>query len=70
MIAPPFHSRIISFNDYYFNCPNLWANAHASDHASVATEADPGFVDAVNGDFTITNEDMIYEQVGDPRWRQ
>ncbi len=57
-------------NNYYFNCPNLWANAHASDHASVATEADPGFVDAANGDFTITNEDMIYEQVGDPRWRQ
>ena len=57
-------------NNYYFNCPNLWTNAHEAGHDRVATEADPGFVDAANGDFTITNEDMIYEEVGDPRWRQ
>lgn len=55
-------------NNYWFNSPNLWGALHASDHESVATEADPGFADAANGDFTISNEDMIYYQVGDPRW--
>jgi len=29
----------------------------------------PGFVDAVNGDFTVTNQDLIDFSVGDPRWR-
>lgn len=55
-------------NNYYYNCPNLWASLYKDDHSSVATEADPGFVDAANGDFTITHEDMIFYQVGDPRW--
>lgn len=55
-------------NNYYFNCPNLWGNAHADDHASVATEADPKFADAAGGDFTLGNEDLTYRNVGDPRW--
>ena len=55
-------------NNYYYNCPNLWASLYKDDHSAVATEADPGFADAANGDFTISNEDMIYYQVGDPRW--
>ena len=55
-------------NNYYFNCPNLWSNAHADDHASVATEADPKFADAASGDFTLGNEDLTYRNVGDPRW--
>lgn len=55
-------------NNYYFNCPNLWANAHKDDYATVATEVDPGFADAANGDFTLSNEDLIDEQIGDPRW--
>ena len=56
-------------NNYWFNSPNLWneSSEYPSDEG-VATEADPGFVDAANGDFTITHEDMIYYQVGDPRW--
>lgn len=55
-------------NNYYFNCPNLWGNAHADDHATVATEADPKFADAASGDFTLGNEDLTYRNVGDPRW--
>ena len=55
-------------NNYYYNCPNLWASLYKDDHSAVATEADPAFADAANGDFTLTNEDLIYNQVGDPRW--
>lgn len=29
---------------------------------------DPAFKDEANGDFTITNEDLIIDKVGDPRW--
>lgn len=61
-------SREVYNNNYWYNSPNLWGQGHADDHDSVATEADPGFVDAENGDLTITNEDMIFYQVGDPRW--
>ena len=32
------------------------------------TTLDPGYKDAANGDFTLSNEDLIYEQIGDPRW--
>lgn len=53
---------------YYFNSPNLWTNSHKDDYASFATEADPSFKDATNGDFTITNEDLKDKKVGDPRW--
>lgn len=55
-------------NIFYFKSPNLWTNSHKADYASFATEADPGFKDAANGDFTISNEDMIDKKVGDPRW--
>lgn len=33
-----------------------------------ATTLDPKFKDAANGDFTITNEDLKINKVGDPRW--
>jgi len=57
-------------NNYYFGCGNnLWTNAHADDYDKVATSADPGFKDAENGDFTLSNQDMLDMQVGDPRWR-
>jgi hypothetical protein len=55
-------------NIFYFNSPNLWTNSHKADFASFATEADPGFKDAANGDFSISNEDMIDKKIGDPRW--
>lgn len=32
------------------------------------TDFDPKFKDAANGDFTITNEDLKINKVGDPRW--
>ena len=32
--------------------------------------ADPGFADATNGNFTVTNEDIKYYGAGDPRWNK
>ena len=60
-------SREVYSYNYWYNSPNLWGGRYTSDEG-VATEADPGFEDAENGDFTPTHEDMIYYQVGDPRW--
>ena len=55
-------------NNYYFNCPNLWSNLYKDDYSSVATECDPQFTDAANGDFTVQSQDLKDNQVGDPRW--
>lgn len=55
-------------NNYYFNCPNLWSNLYKGDYSSVATELDPQFTDAANGDFTVQSQDLKDNQVGDPRW--
>lgn len=55
-------------NNYYFNCPNLWGNLYKDNHSSVATECDPQFADAANGDFTVQSQDLKDNQVGDPRW--
>lgn len=55
-------------NNYYFNCPNLWGNLYKDNHSNVATELDPQFTDAANGDFTVQSQDLKDNQVGDPRW--
>lgn len=55
-------------NNYYFDCPNLWNNLHKENYSSVATECDPLFTDAANGDFTVQSQDLKDNQVGDPRW--
>lgn len=39
------------------------------DGSTSLTTLDPGFADAENGDFTISNQSLIDNQVGDPRWR-
>ena len=55
-------------NNYYFNCPNLWGNLYKDNHSKIATELDPQFTDAANGDFTVQSQDLKDNQVGDPRW--
>lgn len=57
-------------NNNYFNTKNLVSNDGGSSKFfdEKGTTLDPGYKDAANGDFTLTNEDLIYNQVGDPRW--
>lgn len=53
-------------NNNYFNAPNLISGALGD---TGGTSLDPGFENAENGDFRITNQTLIDNQVGDPRWR-
>lgn len=61
-------------DNYYYASPNLWnsdadkGSTHAKDHEKVATEANPQFADAENGNFTVGNEELAENGIGDPRW--
>lgn len=58
-------------NNNYFNTTNLTSKVGESTAKffdESGTILDPKYKDATNGDFTIGNEDLIYNQVGDPRW--
>ena len=54
----------------YFNAPGFYdATETIYDGSSTYFTLDPGFVDPLSGDFTITNQTLIDNNVGDPRWR-
>lgn len=58
-------------NNNYFNAPNLFSSSETRyDTSSSYTILDPGFQDAANGDFTVSNQDLIDDGIGDPRWLQ
>ncbi|MDK2840967.1 MAG: hypothetical protein PWQ17_472 [Anaerophaga sp.] len=53
----------------YHNSPNLYDNSFTHyDNTSTFLTVDPGFIDPDNGDFTVSQEDIIYYQIGDVRW--
>lgn len=56
-------------NNNYFNAPGFYDTSQYIYDDSNFTTLDPGFVDPASGDFTITNQTLIDNQVGDPRWR-
>ncbi|GAO30167.1 hypothetical protein JCM15548_12420 [Geofilum rubicundum JCM 15548] len=59
-----------SVNNYH-NSPNLMDAGFSSfDNTTSYRTDDPGFVDPENGDFTVTNEDINFYEIGDPRWLQ
>lgn len=57
----------------YFNAVGFFTSAYVTnakiDLSGDYTTLDPGFVNAATGDFTITNQTLIDNAVGDPRWR-
>lgn len=55
-------------SNYYYDCKNIWVGQYTDSKAVDATEADPKFKDAANGDFTLGNEDLSYNKIGDSRW--
>ncbi|KAA6336994.1 hypothetical protein EZS27_014884 [termite gut metagenome] len=65
MAAAPTYQK-----NYYYSCYNLWEGLYTNPSQCDATEADPGFKDAEKGDFTVTNEALLSEKIGDPRWLQ
>lgn len=63
--------NLVFSNNYYFNAPSLMAipEGGAGKVADASgTAIDPGFKDAANGDFTVSNETLIDKVIGDPRW--
>jgi hypothetical protein len=56
-------------NNNYFNAPGFYDSSQYIYDDSNYTTLDPGFVDPSTGDFTITNQTLIDNNVGDPRWR-
>lgn len=55
-------------NNNIYNCYNIFVGLYTSASQVSATELDPGFADPANGDFTVTNQTLIDENIGDPRW--
>lgn len=59
-------------NNNYFNAPRFLAGVTTGspkyDNTPSRTTLNPGFVNAAAGNFTVTNEDLIFRRVGDPRW--
>lgn len=53
----------------YFNAEGLYDSTQKVYDNSSYTMEDPGFADAANNDFTLSNQTLIDNQVGDPRWR-
>ncbi|MGQ1947922.1 DUF4957 domain-containing protein [Geofilum sp. OHC36d9] len=51
----------------YFNAEGFYSENTVTDTGKYTT-VDPGFADAENGDFTISNEDLIYYQIGSLNW--
>ncbi len=60
---------VIFDKNNYFNAPNfLDSEAKVYDVGSSYTTVNPGFANPSKGDFTISHEDLKYDQIGDPRW--
>ena len=57
-------------NNNYFNAAGFYNTAQYIYDSGNYTTLDPGFVDAANGNFKITNQTLLDNAVGDPRWRQ
>ena len=62
----------ISFgNNNYYNAPNFYSSTESRyDTSSNYTTFDPGFVDPANGDYTVTDQTLLDNGIGDPRWLQ
>ena len=55
-------------NNNYFNAPGFYTlNTVYDSDPSNYTTLDPGFVDALTGNFKVTNQTLIDNNVGDPR---
>ncbi|HSV89006.1 MAG TPA: DUF5123 domain-containing protein [Bacteroidales bacterium] len=59
-------------NNNYFNAPRFLAGVPTGspkyDTSPTRSTLNPGFVNADAGNFTVTQEDLIFRRVGDPRW--
>ncbi len=59
--------NVVFSDNYYYNATSLTTSGKVYDTTGKTLTEDP-FTDAANGDFTLTNEDLSYYKIGDPRW--
>jgi hypothetical protein len=54
----------------YFNAPNFTASttSGAQNDGGAYTTLNPGFANPDQGDFTLSNAELKFQQIGDPRW--
>lgn len=63
--------NLLFSSNYYFNAPSLLVNPDGGSGKAFDSKgitADPGFKDAAKGDFTVSNETLKDNNIGDPRW--
>jgi len=65
LTAQPFCHR-----NNYFNAPRFLGGVPSGlfDISGTHTTLNPGFVNPTAGNFTVTNEELIFRRIGDPRW--
>lgn len=63
MIAAPTYA-----NNNIFGCLNLLVGLYTTAAQVSASEINPGFVNAPGGNFKVTNQTLIDNKIGDPRW--
>ena len=62
------------YNTYYYSAvPGGFLDYDTSDengrdHSGTAIKVEPKFVNAANGDFTLSSSEHIANRCGDPRW--
>ena len=70
----PSSSQPTCSNNNYFNAVGFFTPAYVtnakSDISGNHTTLDPGFTNAANGDFTVSNQELKDNGIGDPRWLQ
>lgn len=60
----------VFLNNNYFNAPGFFDSTKLLyDGSGTHTALDPGFEDATIGNFKISNQTLLDNQIGDPRWR-
>jgi hypothetical protein len=69
----PATTQPVCSKNNYFNAAGFITPAYVTnakhDDSGTHTTLDPGFLDPTNGDFTISNQALIDDAIGDPRWR-
>ena len=63
-------TNIVEFDrNNYFNSPNLTSDAFtAYDYTTTYLSVNPGFADPSAGDFTVSQEDVVFYNIGAARW--
>lgn len=58
-------------NNNYFNAPTLYdPTVTRFDNTTTYFTLNPGFANAAGGDFSVSNQTLIDNNIGDPRWLQ